>query len=645
MKKNLDSIFNVVVGTAGHIDHGKSSLVKRLTGIDPDRLPEEQSRGMTIDLGFAPLTLRSGKRLGIIDVPGHERLIKNMVAGATGIDLVLLIVAADDGVMPQTREHLTILEILGIQRGIVVITKIDLVESDLRELVREEVRETLATTFLRDAPIVEVSSATGEGYDRLLGVLHQEIEKVTPRLDTGIFRMPIQRVFSPKGFGTVVTGIPVSGHVEVGATLEVSPIGKRGRVRGIQAYKEMTDRARAGHSTALNLSDIDYREVHRGMVVCEPGYFTGSQMFEARLRYLPDNPRPLLHQTEIRLHVGTAEVLGKVFLLEDKRLEPGQEGLVQFRLSEPVVAAPGDRYVLRLHSPMLTIGGGEIIDRSRFRLKTGKRYVIEDLRSKHDALGDTEQFVLHHLKSSGYDAVSEKDLALRCGLPLEETRRIAAELVDKQLAVPASRAGLLLSAEKLEAGVQAARRIAAGFFEKNRRRIAFDKSLLRQRLNCHEVFLEHLLARLQSAGEIEGARAGRIRWRGLGALLTAEEKAMRDEIARRCREGKCCPPTPPEIAEERGWNLEATTDLYDLLDEEGELQKVAEGIYFHRDALEEARRSLREYLRVKGTMTAGEAKNVIGSTRKFSIPLLEQLDREGFTVRRGDLRELARKEG
>ena len=370
MKKNLDTIFNVVIGTAGHIDHGKSTLVEKLTGIHPDRLPEEKARGLTIDLGFAPLTLKSGQRIGVIDVPGHEKLVKNMVAGATGIDLVLLVVAADDGVMPQTREHVSIMDLLGLTEGIVVLSKIDMVDSDLRELVKDDIQETLRGTFLENAPVVELSSVTGEGLDKLLDVIHARIAILKPKETSGIFRMPIQRVFSSKGFGTVVTGVPLRGTTVLGDTLEVVPLGKKGRVRGIHAYREATDMARAGHSSAINLTDVDYREVHRGMVLTQPGYFQGSTMFEASLKYLASNTRPLPHQTSIRLHLGTVEGLGKVYLLEKKTVEPGEEAYVQFRLDEPIVAAPGDRFVLRLHSPLETIGGGEILDQSRWRLKT-----------------------------------------------------------------------------------------------------------------------------------------------------------------------------------------------------------------------------------------------------------------------------------
>jgi selenocysteine-specific elongation factor len=640
MKSNRTSIFNVVIGTAGHIDHGKSTLVEKLTGINPDRLPEEQARGMTIDLGFAPLTLRNGLRVGIVDVPGHERLVKNMVAGATGVDIILFVVAADDGIMPQTREHLTILQILGHQHGIVVVTKIDAVESDLRELVKEELKETLKGTFLEHAPVAEVSSVTGEGYPALLDTIHAEIEKVQPRQETGVFRMPIQRVFSTKGFGTIVTGIPVAGSVRIGDVLEIAPLGKTGRVRGIQAYKEATDMARAGHSTALNVTDVDYHEVHRGMVATEPGYFHAAEMFEATLLYLPGNRRPLLHQTAVRLHVGTAEVLGRVHLLEAKRLEPGEESYVQFRLEEPVVAAPGDRYVLRLHSPMETIGGGELIDRSRWRLKSGKSHVVEGLREKEAALGDRKRFLLQAVVSEGYSAVPEKDLPLRCGLPPEEARELLSELVAEGKLARASRAGSVYATQVLEQAVAEARRHAASYYASHPHRLLMEKAGLRQALRCQEVFFQDLVSALEARGEATSERAGQMRWRDFGPRLSADAEEKRQAIASVCRERKFTPPAPAELAEERGWDAETTETLYQLLEEGGELQKLAEGIYLHREAMEDARSRIRQHLEQKGSMTASDAKNLLGSTRKYSIPLLEQLDREGLTVRRGDLREL-----
>ena len=640
MKKNLETIFNVVIGTAGHIDHGKSSLVKRLTGIDPDRLPQERERGLTIDLGFAPLVLETGLRVGFIDVPGHERLVKNMVAGATGIDLVILVVAADDGVMPQTEEHVAIMDLLEIEHGIVAITKIDTVEEDMRELVREDIKESLKDTFLRDAPIQEISSVTGEGIDGLLQLLYERLSLVRPRDESGVFRMPIQRVFSSKGFGTVVTGVPVRGRIDTGATLEIVPLGQKGRVRGIQAYKEATDLARAGHSSAINLTDIDYRTVHRGMVLTEPGYFHGASMFEARLRYLASNKRPLNHQSPVRLHIGTAEGLGRVFLLEKKVVEPGEETFVQYRLTEPIAAAPGDRYVLRSYSPAFTIGGGEILDQSRWRLKTGKEYVIAQLRDRANAVGNVDRLIVNTLSSAGFEALADKELAVRVGLSTEEAKVKIAHLVESGELRRAGRAGCFLSAARQNEAKAQTLRIAREFFEKNPRRLTMDKLQLRQSLAAGDVFFQDLLHAMAGQGVLEETSGGKLRFRDFGPRLSEVDEEIRKQTLAAVKAAPFMPPAPAALAEKNGWTEQVALDIAALLEEEGELLRVGDGILFHREAIEDAKTRLRGHLDEHGSITAGDAKNLLGSTRKYSIPLLEHLDQIGFTIRQGDKRVL-----
>ncbi len=566
MKKNRETIFNVVIGTAGHIDHGKSSLVKRLTGIDPDRLPQEKERGLTIDLGFAPLVLKTGLRVGLIDVPGHEKLVKNMVAGATGIDLVILVVAADDGVMPQTEEHVAIMDLLDIRHGIVAITKIDMVEEDLRELVREDIKESLKDTFLRDAPIQELSSITGEGIDEFLQLLHDQLSEVRPRDESGVFRMPIQRVFSSKGFGTVVTGVPVRGQAEIGATLEVVPLGQTGRVRGIQAYMESTDLARAGHSSAINLTDIDYRHVHRGMVLTEPGYFHGAAMFEASLHYLSSNRRPLLHQAPVRIHVGTAEGLGRVYLLEKKVVEPGEQTFAQFRLDEPIVVAPGDRYVVRSYSPAFTIGGGEILDQSRWRLKTGKDYVITQLRERAEAVGDTDLLVMNTLSRAGFEALTGKELSRRAGLSTEEMKERIESLVEAGHLRSASRAGSYLSLERLDAAKVQTLRVAREFFESHPRRRTLDKLQLKRSLSAGDVFFQDLLVCLSEEGALEESSGGRLKFRDYGPHLSEADQEIREQTLAAIREAAFTPPAPAELAEQHGWSEQVTSDITALLE-------------------------------------------------------------------------------
>ncbi len=643
MRNNLETIRNVVIGTAGHIDHGKTTLVEKLTGINPDRLPEEKARGMTIDIGFSRFQLPDGMRVGVIDVPGHERFVKNMVAGATGIDLVLLVVAADDGVMPQTREHLEIMTLLEMKHGIIAVTKIDLVEPDLRDLVIEDIRGTVTGTFLADARVVPVSSHTGEGLDDLRQALHALIAGITPRDAGGVFRMPIQRVFSSKGFGTVLTGVPLSGQITLGDSLEAVPLGRIGRVRGIHAYGEATDLARAGHSSAINVTDIAYKEVHRGMVLAQPGYFQGTLMVEGRFHYLGRRSRPLPHLSAIRFHTGTAETLGKIHILEGKRIEPGEDVLVQFRFDEPVVVAPGDRYVVRLHSPMETIGGGEILDRSRWRLKSGKAFVIEALLRKEQAARSRKESILNFFAESGYGALSDKDLAVHSSLPREEAMEAIQEILASGDILPASRSGLFISRDRFHEAKEKARYLAAEFFRANPRRLLMEKTYLRGRLNAHEVFFHDLLAALEAEGVVATVRGENLRWAAHRPQLGPKEAQVHDHLLAALRSAPLSPPSPEEVAQADGLDLDLTRSMTRLLLEEGEAVEVAENVILSRDAIEEARRRLREHLEKEGALTASQAKTLLGSSRKYIIPLLEHLDREGFTLRRGDVRVLRSK--
>ncbi|MDA0748094.1 MAG: selenocysteine-specific translation elongation factor, partial [bacterium] len=348
---------HVIVGTAGHIDHGKTSLVKALTGIDTDTLPEEQERGVTIDIGFAYWK----DNVTIIDVPGHERFVKNMVTGVCSVDLVVFVVAADDGAMPQTREHLGILNLLGVRRGLVALTKADLVDEEWRELVAEDLRDLFAGTFLEGAPIVPVSSVTGEGIEELRVLLEEEIAQVEERPDRGVFRLPVDRVFSVQGFGTVVTGTVLSGRVRVRDEVVLQPADRKVRVRGVQIHGKDAEEAGVGTRAALNLADVDVAEVRRGDLLAQPGYFSSTFMVDARLQMLPDAPAPLKNRARVHLHLGPREVLARVILLESDQILPGESQRVQFRLEAPGVAARGDRYVIRRYSPVQTLGGGIVL--------------------------------------------------------------------------------------------------------------------------------------------------------------------------------------------------------------------------------------------------------------------------------------------
>jgi selenocysteine-specific elongation factor len=633
-------IHNIIVGTAGHIDHGKTALIERLTGIDADRLPEEKQRGMTIDLGFARYEISGGRQVGIIDVPGHERFIKNMVAGATGIDIVLLVVAADDGVMPQTREHLEIMEILGLQNGIVVVTKRDLVDEELLELAMDDVRETIRGTFLENAPMVAVSSITGEGIDNLRPILNAMIEAVPRRKTEGLFRMPVQRVFSSKGFGTVLTGIPITGSAVPGETLEVLPLGETGRVRSIQAYMSVAEKAQAGQSSAVNISDVEYKRVSRGMVLATPGFFRSASMIEARLRYLPKSSRPLRHLTHVRFHCGTAEVLGQVYLLEGRVCEPGESMYVQIRLEEPIVTVAGDRFVLRLHSPMITIGGGEILDLSRWRLKRGKEFVIEGLQGKERALDSPRDSLLIRILDRGYDAFQESQLARDGGLSPEETSGILIEMRKNGQVFESSRAGLLISTQRFEEAQDVATTTAREFFRNHPRRLLMAKIALRQAVNAHDVFFQDLLVRLEADRKIRVVRGEYLQWAFHTPKLSQAESKFRKALAEALENAPFTPPRVDEVARGENFPADQAAAIAALLIEEGVAVKIADDVYLHQQAIDDARERLRAHLETSKQMTASEAREILQSSRKYVIPLLEFLDNEGFTIRRGDVREL-----
>lgn len=639
-----DSIFNVVIGTAGHIDHGKSSIVRRLTGVDPDRLPEERNRGLTIDLGFAPMTLPNGERVGIIDVPGHERFIKNMVAGASGIDLVVLVVAADDSVMPQTREHLDIMTLLGLQRGCIVVNKIDLVEEDLVDLVEEEVRELTAGTFLDGAPVYRVSAETGAGIEEFRTELFQRIEELPGRGVEGVFRMPIQRVFSAKGHGTVVTGVPVTGQVQMGDRLEILPLGQEGRVRSLQAYKVPVDRARAGHSTAINIGDIDYRDAHRGMVAATPGYFRATDMLEVKMQVLPTLRQPLRHQMAVRFHTGTVEVVGKLYLLDKKHADPGEETFAQFRLAEPIVVAPGDRYVFRQESPMMTLGGGEVLDRSAWRLKTGKQHVLESLERKEAALGSPQEYVLSILEEAPFELVERKEIAHRAGMPLDDTVGLLKSLEEDGQLLPIP-GGAWLTRHGIERGGKRVQSALDACYKADPYRVRVPKLEINQHSRLPVQFLDRLLQRMAESGEVELQAGGTVSQGGRELSLGADEEKAYEIVQAAYLGEKFSPPRLEDLADQRGESLQLLERMHNLLVDQEEIVRVTPEVTLHKEAVDEGITRLRRLFADEGPFSAARAKDVLETSRKFAIPFLEYLDRLKVTRRVGNTREVVAEQG
>jgi selenocysteine-specific elongation factor len=632
----------IVIGTAGHIDHGKSTLVKVLTGIDPDRLKEEQERGMTIDLGFARFALPDGRKVGIVDVPGHERFVKNMVAGATGIDLVVLVVAADDGVMPQTREHLAIMSLLGLERGLVALTKIDMVEPGLVELAAEDVRAAVRGTFLEDAPIFPLSSITGQGLDEFKRALFRMAAETRPRSAEGVFRMPIQRVFSAHGFGTIVTGIPMSGTIRVGDMLEILPQGLKGKVRGIQAYQEQSDSARAGHSSAINLSDVDHHALTRGNVAAAPGFFRGVRMIGAQLTALASLEAPLPDRSAIRLHIGTAEVLGELVLLDREELAPGETGLAQLRLEEPVVCAPGDRFVLRLASPALTLGGGLVLEESRHRLKRFKNFVVEELSRAALSLESPRELldvVLLRAPAGVHDAAG---LSVGIKRSREETERLLNDLKAQGKARPLA-PGRWIHAERLALDIGELERALESWFSEHSHREVMDVRELRRATGFEPGYLDLLLAEAQRQGKLVHGAGGEVRKSGGAAALDERTQALVERVLAALAAARYQAPSPAELAQALALPEKSLLPVLELLRDRKELVFVARDFPLTQALYEAAREAIVQNCQKNGSLDIPSLRDQLGTTRKWIIPLLEHFDAIGVTLRQGANRVLKKR--
>jgi selenocysteine-specific elongation factor len=633
----VSTIRTVIVGTAGHIDHGKSALVRSLTGIDPDRLEEERARGMTIDLGFAPYAHDSGATVGMIDVPGHERFIRNMVAGSTSIDLAMLVVAADDGVMPQTREHLAILQLLGVGRGLVALSKIDLVDPDLRELAVEELEEFLAGTFLEGAPVVPVSAITGDGMDTLRTTLDGLIEQTTPHVAEGSFRLPVQRVFSAKGHGLVATGVPISGAVRAGDTLEVVRTGRALRVRAVQAYGEAREQGQAGHSTALNLAGGDTDDLTRGDVLATPGAFRVSRFVALAYEHVTGEV-PLRMQHPVRLHAGTAEVMGRAVLLDGDQAEEGQGAAVQLRLDEAVCCVPGDRVILRDAASMRVLGGGTVLALTDGRLKRNKDRVLGELGARAAALGDVSGLAAAVVASAGPRGVSADALAVECGVTVPEL---------EQALAPVTESGELLRAGPLyvtrDALLVIGDELVTGLKHAHRARPLLDWVDQAELLAGRPWPEAAVRAALVEDARIEIQSGGRVRRRGHKGRMSDELMAARDRLVNAVRDAGPCPPAVDEAL--TGVSGKDTAALVEHLRHSGEL--VAAGPHlFHRDAMDALKRILVAHADTRdGAIDIPVLRDELGTTRKYLIPLLESFDAEGLTVRHGDRRVLRRREG
>ena len=646
---------HVIVGTAGHIDHGKSALILSLTGTDPDRWEEEKRRGITIDLGFAHLDLGDDLRIGFIDVPGHERFVRNMLAGVGGIDLVMLIVAGDESIKPQTREHFDICKLLGIRRGLIVITKSDLVEPEVLDLVRLEVQEFVAGSFLEAAPIVAVSARTGNGLRELKSELRRISLEAPPKPTDLPFRLPIDRSFVMKGFGAVVTGTLITGTVEKETEVEIFPLGKRARVRGIEVYNAPADRATAGQRTAINLAGMEARQITRGMVLAAPGLFQPTTSLDCALSLLP-GVRPLKHYARVHFHCGTAEMLAQVVLLEGREMAPGAAGYVQLRLSEPGLFVPGDRFIIRQFSPVTTLGGGGVLDNAPPRHRPGDSTTIDSLWLLEH--GEPEARLELLVRRAGESTPAS--LAAKTGWNPTDVIRVAKSLeAQKHLFVLGQPPALLVHSEHYQRLTKLLLAALADFHAANPLAGGLPKEELRAKLNetggaapaskpvtdrvrsapyaPSASLLNTLLTSLAAQGKV-GLQGEEVRLGGHTIQLTAEEMVARDHIAAAFEKAGLAVPSPHEVLTDLRLDRPRAEKLLKMLVKENVLLKVTEEMIVHRSALRKLRDTLALRKSRNNRLSVPDFKDLTGLSRKYAIPLLEYLDRERVTRREGENR-------
>ncbi|MCI0545978.1 MAG: selenocysteine-specific translation elongation factor [Candidatus Rokubacteria bacterium] len=627
----------VVVGTAGHIDHGKTALVKALTGTDTDRLPEEKARGITIDLGFAFLEEPDGLIIEIVDVPGHERFVKNMLAGAGGIDLAMLVIAADEGVMPQTREHLAICQLLRIKSGLVALTKIDLVDPDWLELVTDDLAALLRGTFLDGGPILPVSSRTGAGMPELRAVLADLARRVPPRATDHAARLPIDRVFTVRGFGTVVTGTLTAGQLAVDDRVEVYPRAVASKVRGLQAHGRPVMEARAGQRTAVNLQGVERAAIERGDVLAPPGALVPTELVDATVELLPDAPRPLKSRDRVRFHVGTQEVMARVLLVGQPALAPGSATYGRLRLERAVVALPGDRCVIRSYSPIITIGGGTILDVVPPRFKRRAPDLLAHLRLLEG--GTPAQIVEEHLRQAGAQGLRAADLRARTPFAPAALRRLLEGLEAAGAVVAVDREWFIHrdASNQLRGQTLA---LLGDFHADNPLRPGISREELRSRAGHAQ---ERVFAQLLSALEAEGlVRTDRdqVRLAAHSIRLTAEQQRVVDGVEAQYREAGAAPPSPEEALARQGIKGGERHELFHLLLADKKLVKVKESLYFHAAALREIEEKVVGHLRARKEIGPGDVKDLLGVSRKYAIPLMEYFDAQRVTVRQGERRVL-----
>ncbi|MSR84389.1 MAG: selenocysteine-specific translation elongation factor [Candidatus Latescibacteria bacterium] len=627
---------HTIIGTAGHIDHGKTLLVKALTGMDTDTAPEEKARGITIELGFAFL----GDQATLIDVPGHERFVKTMVAGVSTIDIALLVVAADDGVMPQTREHLDVLQLLGIERGVIALNKTDLVEEEWLALVEEDLRQLVKGTFIEGAPILRVSAHTGAGVESLKQHLLSLVVQTRAQRQGGPFRLWVDRAFLVKGFGLVCTGTVWSGALHSGDHVEQAPAGRSLRVRGLQQHGREVAQVQAGDRAALNLPGVEAKEIIRGDALVAPQYFRPTQLLDVRLRLSPSCPKALETRNRVRLHLGTAEVMARVVLLEGQALEPGSSALAQLRLEAPLVAVWGDRFVVRRYSPPLTIGGGRILDPQPIKHRRNETSLREHLEALEQ---EDPQAVAEAMLRRAPEGVRPcLALAGELGLGLEALARVLDGLGDRIVRVQLGGQPAAIHAVQWNALRQRAEKALAGFHQAQPLKAGLNRAQLRSLADRRvdpELF-DQVLQELEREGRI-ASEGGLVRAASHRIRFSAEEETLRQQLLDALNH-----PSLAEVPDAEGLakllQLEARNvdALLKAVMSLGTVVPLEGGLFLHTEALERVRAQLRGHLQEHGSVTVAAFRDLLGANRRWSLALLAHFDREGLTLRQGDVRVL-----
>lgn len=632
----------VILGTAGHIDHGKTSLIRALTGIDTDRLKEEKLRGITIELGFAHFDLPGGERLGIVDVPGHERFVKHMVAGATGIDMVAMVIAADEGVMPQTREHLEICELLRVKKGLVVLTKTDLVDDpEWLEMVQEDVAEFLKGTFLEGAPIIPVSATTGEGIEALRQALIRLVAEVEPRSSDGPFRLSVDRVFSMRGFGTVVTGTGIAGKLHIGDPVIIYPSGHKAKVRGLQVHNQEVEEVLPGQRTAVNLQSTERSLIQRGYVVATPGALMPSHMVDVHLQLLSSAPRPVKNRAKIRFHTGTAEHLATLVLLGQEELAPGDQAFAQIRLDQPLAVLRGDRFVVRSYSPVQTIGGGSILHPIPHKHKgQAKQQAAKGLATLLQ--GDESEIIGWHVQDADWSGLSEQELQVRANISPKTFDKILARFISQKMIILYDKENRRLIHSEI---VQSLKQIILGSLSDYHQRFPLKTGMSKEELAAQlpkpvDGKLYNFVLRELSEEE---AIVQQLEWVRLASHkidLTKEEEVIRQKTEKAFQGAGLQPPFFKEVAAKLPGTPRQHQDVLEWMLSQGILVKVKEDLYFHSTALEDLKQNLVAFLREHGEISAPQFKEITQASRKYTIPLLEYFDAQRVTIRIGDVRRL-----